>query len=286
MTGRSRYIHGTDPDEQRRLAMLNELLNEACLHEARVTRGERIIDVGAGLGQLTRALARASGRAAVGIERSGVQLAAARRLAADAGEANLLDLREGDALAFPLTDGEWGTFDVAHARFLLEHVPAPERVVAQMVRAVRPGGRVVLCDDDHDVMRLHPEPSPTMRAVLQAFLAAYERNGNDPYVGRRLVALLAAAGARPRRATWIFFGACAGEETFPGVVANLAWAIRGARHAIAATGMVEVEDVDRCVDDIEAFGRRPDAAVWYAMPWAEGVRVAEGNRDGAQEGTG
>lgn len=272
MEERSRYIHGTDPDEQRRLSILNDLLNGACLREIALRGGERVLDVGAGLGQLSRALARAAGRPVVGIERSPEQISSARGLAAAAGEASLLELREGDACELPLAAQEWGTFDVAHARFLLEHLPSPERVVAQMVRAVRPGGRIVLCDDDHDVFRMHPAPSPGATAVFRAFLAAYEQMGNDPYVGRKLVALLAAAGARPRRATWIFFGACAGEASFPGFVANLAGALRGAREAIAATGQVRAADVDRTLEELDAFGRRPDAVIWYAMPWAEAVR--------------
>ena len=273
MTGTSQYVHGTHPEEQRRLAALNELLNGACLREAALRGGERVLDVGAGLGQLTRALARAAGRAAVGIERSEEQIAEARRLAAADGEEKLVELRAGDALSLPLAEGEWGTFDVANARFLLEHVPAPERVVAQMVRAVRPGGRVLLCDDDHDLLRLHPEP-PGLRSVWDAFVRTYDRNGNDPYVGRRLAALLHAAGASPRRATWIFFGACAGEESFPGFVANLASVLGGARDATVATGLVGPGDVDRCVEELDAFGRRPDAAFWYAAPWVEGIRAS------------
>lgn len=272
MVDRSLYVHGTDPDEQRRLSTLNELLNGSCLREAALAGGERLLDIGAGLGQLTRALARAAGRQAVGIERSAVQIATARALAAEEGEADRLDLREGDALAFPLAEGEWGAFDVAHARFLLEHVPKPAVVVEQMIRVVRPGGRILLCDDDHDLMRMWPAPTPAMRAVFRAFLETYARNGNDPFVGRRLVELLASAGAKPRRATWIFFGACAGEASFPGLIANLVGNFRGARDAIATTGLVGAADVDECIDDIEAFGRRPDSVIWYGMPWAEGIR--------------
>jgi 2-polyprenyl-3-methyl-5-hydroxy-6-metoxy-1,4-benzoquinol methylase len=47
-----------------------------------------------------------------------------------------------------------GHFDVAHARFLLEHVPDPLVIVRTMVRAVRPGGRVILADDDYEGLRL------------------------------------------------------------------------------------------------------------------------------------
>jgi SAM-dependent methyltransferase len=267
----SRYIHGTGAEEEARLSLLNDLLNGACLRELAIRPGEVVLDVGSGQGQLTRAMARAAGRRAVGVERDPAQLARARALAAEAGEAGLIDLREGDARELPLGPNERGAFDVAHARFVLEHVPDPERVVAGMVAAVRPGGRVVLCDDDHDLLRLHPEP-PGVMAVWRAFVETYRALGNDPIVGRRLAALLHGAGARPRRATFVFFGACAGDAAFPGFAANLAANLSGAREAIARTRLVSASDVNRAVEAIGAFGERPDAAIWYAMPWVEGVR--------------
>jgi SAM-dependent methyltransferase len=153
------YVHGTDPEEQRRLADLNHLINRASLTAIAPPAGERLVDFGCGLGQFARDFARAAGVAAVGIERSSEQLARAAALDRADGDAALVEFRPGDALAPPLRDEEWGTFDVAHARFLLEHVPDPAAVVRGMVAAVRPGGRVVLSDDDHALLRLHPEPA-------------------------------------------------------------------------------------------------------------------------------
>src|SRR5437588_27947 len=141
MTPTSRYVHGTHPEEQRRLADLNTLVNRVSLDALAARPGERALDVGSGLGQFARALARATGERVLGIERSPGQLERARALAAEAGESALADFREGDATALPLAAGEWGRFDLAHARFLLEHVPAPHEVVLQMARAVRSGGR-------------------------------------------------------------------------------------------------------------------------------------------------
>src|SRR5690242_5749955 len=140
----SRYIHGSDPAEQARLSRLNELLNEKTLRELALAGGERILDVGAGLGQLSRGMARVAGRAVIAIERDPDQLARARALATEAGEEHLVELRQGDVLAMPLRPEERGAFDVVHARFLLEHVPDPLAVVRQMVAAARPGGRVVV----------------------------------------------------------------------------------------------------------------------------------------------
>jgi SAM-dependent methyltransferase len=270
MTG-SRYIHGTAPEEQARLALLNDLLNAACLRELALGGGERILDVGCGLGHLGRAMGRAAGRAVLGIERSTEQIARAHELGRGATDETFLEIREGDALDLPLAADEWGSFDLAHARFVLEHVPAPERVVAQMVKAVRPGGRIVLCDDDHALLRLHPEP-PGVMPVWEAFVRTYDRLGNDPFVGRRLVSLLVGAGARPRRTTWIFFGACQGDPAFPGFARNFAANLTGARDAIAATGAVSAADVEAAAQAIEAFAHRPDASIGYAMPWAEGVK--------------
>src|SRR5690242_8219687 len=125
---------------------MNRLLNENSLRELALRGDERVLDVGSGLGQLSRAIARQAGQRGrvIAIERSPEQLAVAAELAKQDGEERLVEFREGPAERLPLQDDEWGTFDVAHTRFLLEHVPDPLAVVRQMVQAVRPGGRIVL----------------------------------------------------------------------------------------------------------------------------------------------
>jgi SAM-dependent methyltransferase len=268
------YLHGTDPDEQARLARLNDLLNDTSLRELALAGGERVLDIGSGLGQLARAVARriGLGGAVVAVERSPDQLTTARRLAAAAGEPGLVDFREGPAEWPPLADTEWGSFDVAHARFLLEHVPDPAVVVGQMVRAVRPGGRVVLQDDAHDVHRLWPEP-PGFGALWAAYMKTYDRAANDANVGHRLVSLLAGAGAVPRRTNWLFFGACAGQpDLLAAYVDNLVRILAGARGPILAQGGLSPGAFDACLAHLRRWGERPDAAYWYAFSWAEGVR--------------
>jgi ubiquinone/menaquinone biosynthesis C-methylase UbiE len=269
----SRYVHGTAPDEQRRLSTLNDLLNDSSLREMGLRPGERVLDLGAGLAQLARAMARAVGPTGrvIGIERSREQIAEALRQAREAGEEGLIELREGDVMALELPAGEWGAFDVAHARFILEHVPDPLRVVRAMVRAVRPGGRVVLEDDDHDVLRLWPEP-PGIVAAWRAYMATYDRAGNDPYVGRRLVSLLHEAGALPRRNRWLFFGGCAGDGTLDLFVRNLAEILEGARAEIVAGGRIDDAALDSALAALREWGARPDAAFWFARCWAEGTR--------------
>ena len=220
-------------------------------------------------------MARQSGlrTGAVGVERSREQLAEAQRLAASENEADLVEFRQGSAENLPLREAEWGTFDVVHTRFLLEHVRDPAAVVRQMVRAARPGGRIILADDTHDTHRLWPEP-PGLSRLWAAYLRTYDRVGNDPYVGHRLVSLLFEAGAKPRRNTWLFFGACAGQpELLAAYVENLARILEGVREPILALGEFDAATFDSCLAGIRAWGDRPDAAYWYAVAWAEGVRA-------------
>src|SRR4029079_14678084 len=53
------------------------------------------------------------------------------------------DFRLGDLTALPVEDG---TFDFAICALALAHLPDPSAAIAEIVRAVRPGGRIVLTD--------------------------------------------------------------------------------------------------------------------------------------------
>jgi len=269
----SHYVHGTDPDEQRRLSRLNDLLNRGSIRELDLKGGEAILDLGCGLGQLSRAMARAAapGGRVVGIDRSEEQLTEARRQAGEAGEGGLAEFRCGDVLALELPEREWGSYDIAHARFVLEHVPDPLAVVRSMVKAVKPGGRIVLEDEDHEILRLRPEPEG-LRPVWEAYIESYRLAGNDPQVGNRLVELLHLAGAEPCRNACVWFGSAAGDPLFGAWVTNLIGVLSGARAGVLATGRVDAARFDAALEALRAWGHRSDAASWYFMAWAEGRR--------------
>jgi len=269
------YVHGTHQTEQSRLALMNDLMNTRTMAEIPVRPGDRILDMGSGLGQMSIALAKAAGPdgRVLGLERSPEQIAKAEASRSEAGlSAARVEFRQGDALNPRFLEGERGRFDLAFTRFLLEHVPDPLAVVKHMVLAVRPGGTIVLADDDHDVLRLHPEPAG-LRSVWHAYMSLYERVGNDPHVGRKLVQMLHAAGATPVRNTWVWFGACSGNELFEPTVVNLIEVLRGARDRMIEERLTTNAEMDAFFDAIRAFAERPDAAVWFSMALAEGVRA-------------
>jgi len=269
----STYLHGTAPSEQNRLSRLNSFLNGACLRELNLNGGERILDVGCGLMQFSRAMARAArpDGAVVCVERDPEQVREGLRQAREAGEENLVDVRQGDVFDLPLEREEWGTFDVVHARFLLEHLADPSGAVAQMLRALRPGGRIVLADDDHELLRLWP-PVPRFQTVWFVYQRTYSALGNDPAIGRRLVELISEAGARTMRNTFVFFGACAGHHLFESTITNLIEVVTGARESVLGSGLIDADSFNRGMDDLRKWSRGPHPALWYPMCWSEGVK--------------
>jgi SAM-dependent methyltransferase len=265
----SGYIHGTSGEEQERLAWMNRLLNEQELAFIAPRGDERALELGAGTGIFARALAeRLAHGSVLALELDERQLARAR---AGAERPANLELRQGDVLAPPLGAHEWGSFDLVHARFLLEHLTEPARAVAVMARAVRPGGRVVLVDDDHDTLRLWPA-APAFERLWRAYCGEYERRGMDPWIGRRLAGLAHVAGLEPLDARMLFFGACAGMELFPTVMGNMIGVLAGAGPDLVASSAVSEHELTHALDELRAWSTRRDAALWYAVPWLAAER--------------
>lgn len=100
--------------------------------------GERVLEVGVGTG-LALPLYAADKRV-TGIDLSADMLARARRRVAARGIATVEALIEMDAEAMAFPDH---SFDIAAAMFVASVVPHPRRLLGEMRRVVRPGGKIL-----------------------------------------------------------------------------------------------------------------------------------------------
>ncbi|HEY2442933.1 MAG TPA: demethylmenaquinone methyltransferase [Streptosporangiaceae bacterium] len=110
-----------------------------------ITPGERVLDLAAGTGTVSRVLA-AAGADCVACDFSlGMLQAGAARLAGT-GERAAVRFVAGDALALPLRDA---AFDAVTISFGLRNVADPAAALAEMRRVTRPGGRLLICEFSH-----------------------------------------------------------------------------------------------------------------------------------------
>jgi SAM-dependent methyltransferase len=197
-------VLGTHAEELERLRFQNDLWRpsaEAAWHRAGLSRGERVLDLGAGPGFAALDLARRVGPQGrvLALERSPVYVAAGRELAHQAG-LRQLELRQHDLLHDPLPQGPADQaaagFDLVWMRWVAMFLADPEPLLAGLPAVLRTGGRLVLHEYVHwDTFGLHPHGAAIHRfgqAVQQSFVAA----GGDPDVNRRLPSQLAACGWR------------------------------------------------------------------------------------------
>ena len=175
-------LRARDPDQAAARASYLDALG--------VGPGSRVLDVGCGSGAVTRDVARRvrpMGRV-VGLDPSPAFLTIARELIEREGLFGSVELRLGDARVLPFSDPE---FDVALAITTLAHTPGAERAIPELVRVVRPSGRVGIFDLDGDgVILAHPDRLLTRRIVA----ASSDHLLVNGWLARRLPALLAEAG--------------------------------------------------------------------------------------------
>ncbi len=121
-----------------RTAVALEPAARAVVEAAGVAEGDRVLDVGCGTGNALLEAARRGARV-LGVDPAEALVAIARERVAAAGLA--ADVRVGDALALPVADG---TQDAVLSVFAVIFAPDAARAAGELLRAARPGGRVVV----------------------------------------------------------------------------------------------------------------------------------------------
>jgi SAM-dependent methyltransferase len=156
---------------------------------------------------------------------------------------------------------EDGRFDLTVCRHLLQAVPHAERVVAELARVTRPGGRLHLVAEDYGMIHFPAgrlDADAFWREGPGSFAAA---TGTDLHVGRRAPAMLARLGLRDITVDYVVVDTLRVErETFARIL--VAWR-DGYSDAIAGhTRFSRAEVVDHFDAMIEVIRDPLGYAVW------------------------
>jgi ubiquinone/menaquinone biosynthesis C-methylase UbiE len=183
----------TDPDHFVRLLDTITAMDHVQAYKQRTfelldaREGKVLLDLGCGNGDDVQTLARLVGPTGkvVGVDHSETMLAQAQARAA--GSDLSQEFRFGDAQALDFPDAY---FDGCRADRVLHHLPDPARVLAEMVRVVRPGAPIVTVDPDLDTVAIDAPDRELTRRFVHALCDTYRQG----WMGRQVFRLFQDAG--------------------------------------------------------------------------------------------
>jgi SAM-dependent methyltransferase len=190
----SHYALGSTEAEHDRLIRQAERLapsTERLFREAGIGSGQRVLDLGSGVGDVAILAARLVGSSGevVGIERDSRSVARARSRAAEAGFHNVrfaeCDVSQLESAA---------PFDAAVGRLILQFVSDPVAVLRCLSRIVRPGGVLVFQEVSYAPLFALSSHLPLWSKSLSLLHETLQRSGANTEVGIALHRIFLEAG--------------------------------------------------------------------------------------------
>src|SRR5262245_11822622 len=257
MKQNAEYVLATGEAATRRLRVLHDLYGPGArrvLLQAGLERGMRVADLGCGVGMTTGLLADLVGPTGhvVGVDASRAQIAEARMLLPP-GRSNV-SFVEASATSTGLPRG---TFDLVYCRFLLIHLPEPERALEEMHSLLRPGGLLV-CEDG-DLTCAGSQPPSALDAFAELWGRLGPVRGLDYTLGRKLFHMVLAADFAEPEITFNQPVVARGEGK-----RLMEWSVAEAGSAFLAAGLVTDDELDRLIDEMQRVA--DDDAVIALMP--------------------
>ena len=174
---------------------------------------------------------------------------------------------QGDAHALEFPDG---SFDLVYARYLLEHVADPERVVREMRRVARPSARVAVCENDVSLLRFDP-PCPAFDRAWDVFSRFQATLGGDGLIGRRLYRLFRAAGFTDVQLSVQPEVHWHGSPGYVAWVHNIIGNLESARNGMLAAGVISDSALNAGVAELERL--KADTSGSAVFTWNRAIAV-------------
>lgn len=255
------YVIGVNEAEIARLGTQHAVWRQTALkawERAGLKPGMAVADIGCGPGYATLDLAGAMGPQGrvIGVDQSRTFLNVLRERAEGQGLSNVETI-ESDLASLDLPEA---SLDMIYIRWVLSFVAEPEVALARLVKALKPGGVVVLQEYGHyRTFRIEPH-EPVLDRFLDAVEASWKAGGGDANVARRLPGALVEAGLTVSQMTPLVFSAQRGEPFYNW---PLTW-IRQAPDRMAELGALTHDQAL----EFHAWLKRVDAAEhsWLTTP--------------------
>lgn len=215
----SHYALGsTDAEHDRLIRQAGWLTShtERCFREAGINLGQRVLDVGSGVGDVVLLLARLVGPTGevVGVEQDARSIGRARDRVAEAGLCNV-SFTQAQVSLIP----RGKPFDAAVGRYILMFLSDPATVLRSLSGLVRSGGVLAFQEPDWGAFLQHARSFPLWSAGASLMVETFRRSGTNTNLGLELPQVFQEAGLPvPTMRTDVLVGA---EEWMPDVLKSL-----------------------------------------------------------------
>lgn len=193
----SQYALGSTEAEHERLIRQAAWLTvhtERLFREAGIGPGQRVLDLGSGVGDVSLIVARLVGPSGevVGIERDERSLARASARMREAGLSNV-SFTQADAAQIPRDT----SFDAAVGRYILCFLPDPVAVLRSLSQLVRPGGVLAFQEPNSGGFHRQAAGLPLWSAGAALMEETFRRSGANTQIGPALSRVFQEAGLQP-----------------------------------------------------------------------------------------
>lgn len=211
-------LGSTDAEHDRLIRQAKWLApyTERFFRDAGISPGQRVIDLGSGVGDVSLLVAQLVGPSGevVGIERDALSIDRARARAAEAGFRNI-SFTQSDVSQI----SNDRLFDAAVGRYILMFLPDPVGVLRSLAQLIRPGGVLAFQEPCWDSFLLHAARLPLWSLGASLMVETFQRSGTKTNMGPELSRVFQEAGLpTPSTQTDTLVGA---EQWMPDVLQSL-----------------------------------------------------------------
>ena len=258
------YLHGFSEVEQQRLRKQAQFGEYTVYQNINLSNVRELLEVGCGVGAQSEILLRRFPNLKLtGIDRSAKQLSMAQKVLAQTPfTQGRFHLQEMDATAMEF---QAHSFDGAFLCWILEHVPDPIRVLAEVRRVLRPGSIVYITEVMNSSFFLDPY-SPNVWKYWMAFNEYQLAQSGDPFVGAKLGNLLTQLGyhnIHTEIKTWFL------DNRYPQARKDCVeyWAelLLSASQQLIEANYVSIEVVEEMKKEMSKVASDPNAVFFYSF---------------------